>query len=238
MNYCETTALDTIRSMQARIRVVQGGTSAGKTIATLLDELNEAIEQPGILTSIVTDSMPNLRRGAMRDFLKICQATNVLAVADWNKASSTLTLPNGSVIEFFSVDMLGALGARRDRLFINEANRISWDTFSQLEPRTRQKITLDFNPVNEFWAHTELVNNPAFADAVEFVKLTYLDNEALEDEKRTLSLLVETNFYGEQPQAPTSQEKDEQAILQMLQSRPELFAKLMQQMIPSAVHAQ
>ena len=63
-------------------------------------------------------------------------------------------------------------------------------------------------------------------------------NEALEDEKRTLSLLVETNFYGEQPQAPTSQEQDEQAILQMLQSRPELFAKLMQQMIPSAVHAQ
>ena len=181
MNYCETTALEVIRAMQARIRVVQGGTSAGKTIAILLDELNEAIEQAGILTSVVTDSMPNLRRGAMRDFLKICQATNVLTVADWNKASSTLTLPNGSVVEFFSVDMLGALGARRDRLFINEANRISWDTFSQLEPRTRQKVTIDFNPVNEFWAHTELVNNPAFADAVEFVKLTYLDNEALDD---------------------------------------------------------
>lgn len=180
MDYCETTALETIRAMQARIRVVQGGTSAGKTIAILLDELNEAIEQAGILTSIVTDSMPNLRRGAMRDFLKICQATNVLAVADWNKASSTLTLPNGSVVEFFSVDMLGALGARRDRLFINEANRISWDTFSQLEPRTRQKITLDFNPVNEFWAHTELVNNPAFADAVDFARLTYKDNEALD----------------------------------------------------------
>ena len=182
MDYCETSALEVIRAMQARIRVVQGGTSAGKTIAILLDELNEAIEQAGILTSIVTDSMPNLRRGAMRDFLKICQATNVLAVADWNKASSTLTLPNGSVVEFFSVDMLGALGARRDRLFINEANRISWDTFSQLEPRTRQKVTIDFNPVNEFWAHTELVRNPDFADAVQFVKLTYLDNEALDAE--------------------------------------------------------
>lgn len=181
MDFCETTALDTIRTMKAKIRVVQGGTSAGKTIAILIDELNEAISQPGIVTSIVTDSMPNLRRGAMRDFIKICQATNVLAVADWNRTSSTLTLPNDSVIEFFSIDMLGALGARRDRLFINEANRISWDTFSQLEPRTRQKVTIDFNPVNEFWAHTELVNNPAFADAVEFVKLTYLDNEALDD---------------------------------------------------------
>lgn len=181
MDYCETTALERIREMSARIRVVQGGTSAGKTIAILLDELNEAILQPGILTSIVTDTLPNLRRGAMRDFLRIATATNILSVADWNKTNSTLTLPNGSEIEFFSVDMFGALGARRDRLFINEANRISLDVFNQLEPRTRQKITLDFNPVNEFWAHTELVKNPAFADAVNFVKLTYKDNEALED---------------------------------------------------------
>ena len=181
MDYCETTALERIREMSARIRVVQGGTSAGKTIAILLDELNEAILQPGILTSIVTDTLPNLRRGAMRDFLRIATATNILSVADWNKTNSTLTLPNGSEIEFFSVDMFGALGARRDRLFINEANRISLDVFNQLEPRTRQKITLDFNPVNEFWAHTELVKNRAFADAVNFVKLTYKDNEALED---------------------------------------------------------
>lgn len=181
MDYCETTALERIRAMSARIRVVQGGTSAGKTIAILLDELNEAILQPGILTSIVTDTLPNLRRGAMRDFLRIATATNVLSVADWNKTNSTLTLPNGSEIEFFSVDMFGALGAKRDRLFINEANRISLDVFNQLEPRTRQKITLDFNPVNEFWAHTELVKNSAFADAVDFIKLTYKDNEALED---------------------------------------------------------
>lgn len=181
MNYCATTALERIGALGTRIRVVQGGTSAGKTIAILLLELEEAIRQPGVLISIVTDSLPNLRRGAMRDFLKIADATNVLAVSDWNKANSTLKLPNGSTIEFFSVDMLGALGARRDRLFINEANRISWETFSQLEPRTEQQITLDFNPVNEFWAHTELVNNPHFKDAVSFLKLTYKDNEALSD---------------------------------------------------------
>ena len=179
MSYCETTALESIRAMQARIRVVQGGTSAGKTIAILLDELNEAIEQPGLLTSIVTDTMPNLRRGAMRDFLRIASWTGVLQYSDWNKSNSIFTLPNNSTIEFFSVDMEGALGARRDRLFINEANRINWDTFSQLEPRTEQQVTIDFNPVNKFWAHTELLENPAFADVTEFIKLTYKDNEAL-----------------------------------------------------------
>lgn len=166
--------------MNKRIRIVQGGTSAGKTIAILLDELNESILQSNILTSVVTDTMPNLRRGAIRDFLKICHETNVISSADWNKSTFTMTLPNGSIIEFFSTDMAGALGARRDRLFVNEANRISWETFSQLETRTKQKVTIDFNPVNEFWAHTQLLQDKEFAKVVDFAKLTYLHNESLD----------------------------------------------------------
>ena len=180
MNYCVTSALEIIRAMNKRIRIVQGGTSAGKTIAILLDELNESILQPNILTSVVTDTMPNLRRGAIRDFLKICHETNVISSADWNKSTFTMTLPNGSIIEFFSTDMTGALGARRDRLFVNEANRIGWETFSQLETRTKQKVTIDFNPVNEFWAHTQLLQDKEFAKVVDFAKLTYLHNESLD----------------------------------------------------------
>lgn len=184
MTLQETTALRKIRAMKKRIRVVQGGTSAGKTYDILLDELNEAIIQNGILTTIMSDTMPNLRHGAMRDFLKICHETNVWDVAEWNSTYSTLTLPNRSIIEFYSADSEDALGARRDRLFINEANRITKEAFDQLEVRTEQKITLDFNPVNQFWAH-DLLKRP---DA-DFVKLTYLDNEALSDSIRnTLEL--------------------------------------------------
>lgn len=174
MTLQETTALRKIRALKKRIRIVQGGTSAGKTYDILLDELNEAIMQNGILTTIMSDTMPNLRHGAMRDFLKICHETNVWDVAEWNSTYSTLTLPNRSIIEFYSADSEDALGARRDRLFINEANRITKDAFDQLEVRTEQKITLDFNPVNQFWAH-DLLTRPD----VDFVKLNYLDNEAL-----------------------------------------------------------
>ena len=175
----ETTALRKIRALKKRIRIVQGGTSAGKTYDILLDELNEAIMQDGILTTIMSDTMPNLRHGAMRDFLKICHETNVWDVAEWNSTYSTLTLPNRSIIEFYSADSEDALGARRDRLFINEANRITKEAFDQLEVRTEQKITLDFNPVNQFWAH-DLLTRPD----VDFVKLNYLDNEALSDNIR------------------------------------------------------
>lgn len=180
MKYSITSTLEKLQALTARIWVVQGGTSAGKTIAILWYILNWAIEHPGKVCTVVSDTFPNLRTGAMRDFLDICRETNVLEVCTWNKTNSTLYLPNDSIIEFYSVDTMGAHGARRDLLYVNEANRISWDTFSQLEVRTRDQVILDFNPVNEFWAHTELINNPDRTD-VQFLKVTYKDNEALDD---------------------------------------------------------
>lgn len=181
MKYRDTTCRRKIHALNKRIQVVQGGTSAGKTVNILIDKiLNYAIIHPGEVITVVTDSFPNLRTGAMRDFLDICRETNIDKIATWNKTNSTLYLPNNSLIEFYSVDTMGAHGARRDVLYVNEANRISWDTFSQLEVRTRKRILLDFNPVNEFWAHKELVNNEMRTD-VDFIKLTYKDNEALDE---------------------------------------------------------
>lgn len=180
MKYRVTTSLKKIHAMNKRVQVVQGGTSAGKTVDILLDKvLNYAILHPGEVITTVTDSFPNLRTGAMRDFLDICRETNIDKIATWNKTNSTLYLPNNSLVEFYSVDTMGAHGARRDVLYVNEANRISWETFSQLEVRTRKKVILDFNPVNEFWAHKELVNNPERTD-VDFLKVTYKDNETLD----------------------------------------------------------
>lgn len=162
--------------MDKRIRIIQGGSSSAKTFSVLIDELDYSLTHPNKITTVVTDSYPNLRVGAIRDFLKICEMTNAAQIGIWNKTDHTFTLPNGSIIEFYSVDTMGALGSRRDRLFVNEANRISYETFSQLEIRTREQITLDFNPINEFYAHTKLMNRP---DA-DFIKLTYKDNEALD----------------------------------------------------------
>lgn len=184
MTLQETTALRKILDMKKRIRIVQGGTSAGKTYDILMDELDEAIRQKGILTTIMSDTMPNLRHGAMRDFIKIAKETGAWDFGEWNSTYSTFALPNGSTIEFYSADSEDALGARRDRLFINEANRITKDAFDQLEIRTEQRITLDFNPSNKFWAH-DLLTRPD----VDFVKLNYLDNEALsENIRKTLEL--------------------------------------------------
>ncbi len=95
----------------------------------------------------------------------------------WNKTDSVYTFETGSKIEFFSVDQPEKVrGARRDRLFINEANNVSFDAFEQLEVRTKDFIFIDYNPTSEFWVFNELIGK---RDDCEQLILTYRENEAL-----------------------------------------------------------
>lgn len=132
------------------------------------------------LTSVVAESVPHLKRGAMRDFKNIMQSHNHWKDDEWSVSDSTYTFSNGSKIEFFSTDSGDKLrGARRDRLFVNEANNIPFDAFEQLEVRTRQFCYLDWNPTNEFWFYTEIKDK---RDDIDYIIVTYLDNEGIPDE--------------------------------------------------------
>ncbi len=177
--FSETTATDKISALTQRIRIVQGGTSASKTISILLYLIAMAqTDTEPTLTSIVSESFPHLRRGCIRDFLNIMQNHRYFRDALWNKTDSTYTFENGSKIEFFSADQGAKLrGARRDRLFINEANNISFEAFEQLEVRTKEFVIIDYNPTTEFWSFTEVEPK---RDDWEKIILTYLDNEALD----------------------------------------------------------
>lgn len=172
-----------------RIRILQGGTSAGKTIAILLFLIAKAQHDPldaPTLTSVVSESVPHLKRGAIRDFINILTTQGYFKDALWNKTDFIYTFENGSKIEFFSSDNGDKLrGARRDRLFINEANNVPFDAFEQLEVRTKEFIILDYNPTVEYWVFTEIMNidpltgKPKRSDWQKII-LTYLDNEALD----------------------------------------------------------
>ena len=95
----------------------------------------------------------------------------------YNRTLLRYEFPHGSYIEFFSADQSDKMrGARRDVLFVNEANNIGWEAYHQLAIRTRQAIYIDYNPVQEFWAHTEVMHDK---DS-EFLLVTYKDNEALD----------------------------------------------------------
>lgn len=178
--YQLTTATKKIAALKKRIRAVQGGTSASKTVSIILYliHLAQSDENP-TLTSIVSESFPHLKRGAIRDFLSIMEEHRYFKPERWNKSDYIYEFETGSKIEFFSADQPAKVrGPRRDRLFINEANNIPYETFDQLEVRTNDFIYLDWNPTNEFWFYNEVKNR----NDVDHIILTYLDNEALGEE--------------------------------------------------------
>ena len=164
--------------MTKRIRVIQGGTSASKTISILLEFIDLCTRDKNpTINSIVGESFPFLRRGAIRDFIEIMKSINRFKQDRWDQTNFIYTFETGSKIEFFSVDQSEKVrGARRDRLFINEANNVPFMAFEELEVRTKDVIFLDFNPTNEFWVFTEVLGK---RDDAELIILTYKDNEAL-----------------------------------------------------------
>lgn len=174
----KTTAQSKIAKLKKRLRIVQGGTSSSKTFTILPFLIQYALQHPKSEISVVSESIPHLKRGALKDFLKIMDWTGNLNHNNFNKSNLTYKFTNGSYIEFFSADQPDKLrGARRDILFINECNNVAFESYQQLSIRTKKFIYLDYNPTNEFWVHTELINT----DIADFVILTYKDNEALDE---------------------------------------------------------
>jgi phage terminase large subunit len=169
-----TTSFHRIRELNHPVKIIQGSQGAGKTYSILLRWILMACTRntPEVC-SIVTDTLPALRSGAIRDFTNICTQSDIPFTG--TKSPFIYKIRNWT-FEFYSVDKDSkARGGRRHRLFINEANRMSWKTSQQLISRTHNEVIVDFNPVEEFWAHHNFVN----VQECDFLKLTYKDNEQL-----------------------------------------------------------
>ena len=173
-----TTSINKILSLNGRIKIIQGGTSAGKTFGILPILIDKCAKEKGLEVSVVAETIPHLRRGALKDFLKIMRWTNRYFDDRFNKTLLRYEFANGSSMEFFSADDASKLrGARRDILYINECNNVTFEAYNELSIRTKKEVYLDFNPANEFWVHKELKDEPD----TDFIILTYKDNEALDE---------------------------------------------------------
>ena len=102
--FVQTTAIDKINALQKRIKAIQGGTSAGKTYGILPILINKALSKPMIEISVVAESVPHLKRGALKDFKKMMFAKRNFYSNHWNATDKKYTFHNGSYIEFFSAD--------------------------------------------------------------------------------------------------------------------------------------
>lgn len=150
---------------KADIVINQGGTDAGKTYAIIqmLFVIASSTPAPEInpIISILSESVPNSRKGAYR-YAKSIYGDNTFLhsqVVNWNEGDRTVTFRSGWVIEFLgAIDEQNAKQGRRQYLFVNEANGISWPIFWQYAKRTRIRTYIDYNPSSPFWAHDKLIN--------------------------------------------------------------------------------
>lgn len=170
-----TIAINKILKLKKRVKAIRGGTSAGKTYGIIPVMIDKCLRIPGREASIVSESVPQLKRGVIRDFKKILESTRRWYRNQWHSTDSKYTFLNGSYIEFFSADDFSKLrGARRDDLYMNECNNVDFETYNELAVRTKHDVYLDWNPTHPFWFDEHLMED----DDVDFITLTYLDNEA------------------------------------------------------------
>lgn len=160
-----------------RIIANKGGTRSSKTwsVMQLLYLICLKSKKP-LLISVVSESMPHLKRGCIRDFKEMLDKENLWNDKGWN-ATDKIYKVNKSIIEFFSADSPGKVrGPARDILFVNECNNINYETIRQLMIRTKKVVFLDYNPTEEFWMEEYLLPRE---EGVTLIHSTYKDNDYL-----------------------------------------------------------
>lgn len=166
---------------QARVFVNQGGTSSGKTYCIMQRLISIAVNEPATIITVAGQDLPNLKVGAMRDTETIFSDSEWLqAFFTWNRSDYTIKGQNGSLIEFKSYDgEQDAKNGKRDYLFINEANGITYGIYWQLAIRTRRQIFIDYNPSARFWVHEQVMGR----EGVKLIISDHRSNMFLTDEE-------------------------------------------------------
>ena len=156
----------------------QGSSRSGKTYNTLIWLVTHLLRNGRTRLSVVRATLPALQGSVFMDFKDILERLGIYDPKALNKTELTYKFPNGSWVEFFSSDDEQKLrGRKRDVLFVNEANELSFLEWQQLKMRTTQFAILDYNPSfsPEHWI-CSLNNDPR---TYHFIT-TYKDNPFLE----------------------------------------------------------
>ena len=155
----------------------KGGTRSTKTYSTLqfLHLLIPKVDKAGDITSVVSETIPHLKKGAVRDFENII-GHSLKGDPHWNATDMVWTYDNGAKLEFFSCDNASKVhGSQRKRLFVNEANHIEFEIFRQMAVRTASIIFIDYNPASVCW----IQKNIECKDNCILIRSTYKDNPFL-----------------------------------------------------------
>lgn len=187
-----------------RFIINQGGSRSSKTYSLCQLMIVWCLLNENKVVSIIRKTFPTLRGSVMKDFFEVMKDLGVYDAKRHQKTTHEYFFNNGSVVEFFSADDEQKLrGRKRDVLWANEANELSFNEFNQLNMRTTEKLFFDFNPSdNEHWLYDLMERENS-----ELIKSTYKNNPFLStDQLKEIEYLisVDENYYkiyalGEKP---------------------------------------
>ena len=187
-----TTALRKISALDKRVWNILGGQGSGKTYSILIILINHALIVPNQEIFIASAELSKMRITVIKDFLNILKDFNLHKKVNVLGGTSAF-FPSGSFIKFIGLDKedIGK-GLRSDVIFVNEANKIKFETYRELTSRAK-RIIIDYNPNKKYWANTEV----ATREDCDSLVLTYLDNEFLSDEERNEIISYKAKGYDE-----------------------------------------
>ena len=193
---------------EKRFIINQGGSRSSKTYSLCQLLTVWCLKNPNKVVSIVRKTFPALRATVMRDFFEVLKDLNLYEKSNHNMSENIYRFPNGSLVEFFSVDDEQKVrGRKRDIGWCNEANELWFEDFQQLNMRTEYKMIFDYNPSDSSSWLYELPKDESV-----LIKSTYKDNPFLpesikrqiEDLKRTDEALYQIYALGEKAISKTN----------------------------------
>lgn len=174
MNIKTTIVFEEIEKNIDNYRMIscRGGSRSGKTFNICIWLVVYCLRNTGKTISIVRKNYPSLKGSVMRDFIEVLEMFNKYNPNDLHKQEMYYTL-NGNTIEFLNADDEQKLrGRSRDIAFINEANELNRDEYTQIAIRTREKIIIDYNPSDlHSWIYDEEEKDTCY-----WFKTNYKDN--------------------------------------------------------------
>jgi phage terminase large subunit len=179
--------LPKFKDNQQKVFIIQGGQGAGKTIALLM-QIIDAIERTKQEITICSAELSKVKDTVLNDFLKILIDYNLFEQKRYNKAETSYNYDKGHFLEFIGLDKADVgKGRRRNIVYINEANKITLQQFTDISARA-EIVIMDYNPDGIFWGN-DLITD------FNFINLTYLDNEYLsQNEVRNILAYKEKGY--------------------------------------------
>jgi phage terminase large subunit len=138
-------------------------------------------------------------------FLSILSQWELSELFEENKTDKTITFKTGSQILFKGLDDPEKIKsiANITRVWVEEANELTWQEFNQLNLRLRGaeglQISITFNPVDEeHWIKKHFFDNPKIAKYTTVIRTTYKDNKFIDDaykEQLEAYKEIDENYY-------------------------------------------